>query len=343
MADNVYRRFKPNEDFFHTRVHAQPHFSGTADWNPGLAVHVWASGINNSYNEFPNLPENVTSLYGGVRSRSDVFSGSVSMSIYPLDEVDTHSIDKVIGVPGQYPQTGSINLVLCTNTEQPSAAAQTDTRWYDQYWSTIDGLRNWYANHTKHTYQTSSFPNEFVVIHVPEMFYGRQIASGSVVITNDQFPGYKFVDDGYGRLFQVSASTDWKTAWMTGTATNVGNVFYNEGLIVLSTASTSWQHSFWSGSNIGIQFDGSTIMQSMVFMCRMAPGEVNASNNPTYSYTDVAGKSWAKSTGSTEGHTYITAIGIYNEERQLVAVAKLAQPIRKRERDNIDIRLKLDI
>jgi hypothetical protein len=346
VADHVYRRFKPNEDFFHTRVHASPRFSGNADWSPGLQVHQWTVGIDNPYNEFPWLAENTTSLYGGVRSRDDVYSGSTTgVEVYPIDEVDTHSIDKIIGVPGQYPQTGSLNLAWVTNTEQPSEADQTDVRWYDQYWSVVDRLREWYSTHTKHTYPTSSMPDAFVCVHVPEMFYGRQIATGSVLITNNEFPNKAFVDDGYGRLLQVTASLsgDWKTAWMSGSASHVGSVFYNEGLITFNWTSSFSQSLFWSGSAIGVQFDGMTLMQSMVFMCRMAPGEVNASRNPTYYYTDENGKSWARSSGSTEGVTYVTAIGLYDQERRLVAVAKLAQPIRKRERDNIDIRLRLDV
>lgn len=43
-----------------------------------------------------------------------------------------------------------------------------------------------------------------------------------------------------------------------------------------------------------------------------------------------------------DGTTWITAIGLYNEDRKLVAIAKLAQPIRKREKDKINIRLKMD-
>jgi hypothetical protein len=195
------------------------------------------------------------------------------------------------------------------------------------------------------------------------MFYGRQIATGSVYMWTDAWQRAKgsnfasgtryWVDDGYGRIFDVPAAltSSWHDAWMAGTAHQVGNVFYSEGLIVFTHPSQSWHREFWSGSftdsapapSFHLEFDGSTIIQSVVMMCRMAPGEVNASNNPTYSYTDSAGKVWAKSSGSDEGVTYITAIGIYNEERQLVAVAKLAQPIRKREKDNLDIKLRFDV
>jgi hypothetical protein len=36
-------------------------------------------------------------------------------------------------------------------------------------------------------------------------------------------------------------------------------------------------------------------------------------------------------------------VGLYNEDRKLVSVAKMASPIRKREKDKILIRLRLDI
>jgi hypothetical protein len=40
--------------------------------------------------------------------------------------------------------------------------------------------------------------------------------------------------------------------------------------------------------------------------------------------------------------TWISAVGIYNEDHKLVAVAKLASPIRKREKDKLLIRLRMD-
>lgn len=361
LSNHVYRRFNPREDISSARVHARPHT--LAEYSQSLGgVHVWLSGASGTQ-EFPWLSEDKVSLYGGVRSRVDVYSGSASgLQVYPVDIVDTHSIDKVIGVPGQYPQTGSINVVLCTDTSVPGAA--TDTRWYDEHWSVVSGVFLWHSLHGKQTYRSSSLPATFTAVHIPEMFYGRQVATGSVYIWTRAWEtasgsnvgsGTRYwVDDGLGRLFDVPSASigDWRSAWMSGSASLVGNVFYDEGLIVLTNPSASWHDQLWSGTfastgNLApafhLEFDGSTIMQSMVFMCRLAPGEVNGSNNPTYSYTDAAGKMWAKSSGSNEGQTYITAIGVYNEERQLVAVAKLAQPIRKRERDNLDIRLRLDV
>jgi hypothetical protein len=76
-----------------------------------------------------------------------------------------------------------------------------------------------------------------------------------------------------------------------------------------------------------------------VVSCRVGASEANASNNPTYVREDSAGKPRLVDDSRT---TYITAVGLYDSERNLVAVAKLAQPLRKREKDRLNIRLKMD-
>ena len=352
MADHVYRRFT-KDDLFHTTVHAQPRIvmtSGSAGWSSDLP-----------------LGNNSLSLYGDVRQRADIGSGSASgLELYPIDDVDTHSIDKVIGVPGQYPATGSVNLVLCTNDEPVHVNDITDTRWYQEHWSVINILTGWYATHSKVAFpDMDSLPATMSILHIPEMFYGRQIVPGSVLIktyawgTNAGVHGANglryFVDDGLGRVYDVPEEYYFGDGLLAarnaGATKRVGYIFYNEGLVVFTNGDPLWHQQFLLSSFNGnapfhtqIQFDGSNIIKSFIFMCRMPPGEINASNNPTYYYTDSDGQRWAKHPNDVgENRTYTTGIGIYNEERQLVAVAKIAQPIRKRERDNIDVRLRLDI
>lgn len=346
MADAVYRRFQPG-DLFHTTVHAQP----------SVVVESGSSGWSGS----PVLNTNALSLYGGVRSRADVSSGSSELQVYPIDLLHTNALERVVGIPGQYPQTGSINLAYITNTAQPTAGATTNTRWYEEHWAAINILSDWYHSHRyPHFLALGQLPGTMSALHVPEMFYGRQIATGSVLIWHhawDSASGSNFgsgtryyVDDGIGRLFDVPVGLtgDWQSAWMSGSARQVGNVFYGEGIVLFTSPTASWHLQFLSQSfnlvsgsaaTVHVEFSGSTLMKSMVFMCRMKPGEVNCSNNPHFPVTSSDGRLWS----STSGTTYVTAIGIYNDERELVAVAKLAQPIRKRDEDNIDIRLRLDI
>lgn len=349
MADHVYRRFT-QDDLFETRVHAQPQIvveSGTAGYYGYLGEQL--------------IPSASLSLYGGVRARADVSSGSDSgIELYPLDLVDTHSIDKVVGIPGQYPQTGSISVVTVQNIEDPNFSSDlndagelfvTGNQWYEEHFRPISLLYQWYHDHLRTTYQASAtLPSTIQVVHVPAMFYGRQIVTGSVLIYDNSYNALVsrslyYVDDGYGNL--IVSGTDIRS--------KVGNVFYNEGLIVFTAApvltgtvsgsvlATPFTQQYWDSGSAGvayhIEFKGSNVIDSKVFMCRMGPGDVNASNNPTYWTRDGNGRMVPRYPGNT---TYVTAIGIYNEERQLVAVAKLAQPIRKREKDRIDIRLKMD-
>jgi hypothetical protein len=209
--------------------------------------------------------------------------------------------------------------------------------------------------------------NHCRVIHVPSMFYGKQINPGSVVISDGTYNGQNIVrilnDDGRGSLY-VSGSmtrTISEEEYTGERRRKVGNVFYSEGLIVLTDPTlfdTFDSNSFfWNqtaaefsgafGPLLGVDFKGETKIHTKMFNCRMASGHYNASNNPTFSRTDPDA---SETNGDdrvvvrdVDQPTYVTSIGIYNEDRQLVAVAKLAQPIRKREKDSLNIRVKLDL
>ena len=47
--------------------------------------------------------------------------------------------------------------------------------------------------------------------------------------------------------------------------------------------------------------------------------------------------------GSLEKQTYISKIGIYDEDKNLIAIAKLAKPVRKTENRDFTFKLKLDL
>ena len=48
-------------------------------------------------------------------------------------------------------------------------------------------------------------------------------------------------------------------------------------------------------------------------------------------------------TASFQKQTYISRVAIYDEDKNLIAIAKLATPVRKRETDSYTFKLKLDI
>ena len=205
--------------------------------------------------------------------------------------------------------------------------------------------------------------NELRLFHVPSLFYGKQIEPGSVRVTDGMYNTRKiirvFQDDGRGSLYVSGSMTrDISGEEYTGERRRkVGNVFYSEGLVVF-TDPALWDmfdstSTLWNGSQTGsfpdlvaLDFRGQGKIYTKTFNCRMPAAEVNASNNPTFSIWDDRGTSELdddiREVARDDGTTYVTAVGLYNEERVLIAVAKLAQPIRKREKDKINIRLKMD-
>lgn len=214
--------------------------------------------------------------------------------------------------------------------------------------------------------QATGALNDVRVIHIPSMFYGKQIEPGSVVINDGVWNARKIVrtfnDDGRGCLYLSGSMTRTISGeeYTGDTRHKVGNVFYSEGLIVFTDpalwdmfdpASIFWIPSIAVASGtfpdlLSVDFNGQGKVYTKTFNCRMPTAQVNASNNPTFTELDDRGTSDldddVRRVVRDDGTIYVTAIGLYNEDRTLVAVAKLAQPLRKREKDKQNIRLKMD-
>jgi hypothetical protein len=119
-------------------------------------------------------------------------------------------------------------------------------------------------------------------------------------------------------------------------------------------------------SSFDINFQGTNYIQTITMMAQAEKGELNHSNNPTYvkylptqkttatgsnflvEYPDKEIKNILKTDYNDvdpkfEKITYISQIGIYDENKNLIAIAKLANPVRKRQTDNYTFKMKIDI
>ena len=126
---------------------------------------------------------------------------------------------------------------------------------------------------------------------------------------------------------------------------------------------SSYVNIFSSGS-YQLKYEGQNTTEVMTMFCRADQSEMNYSNNPTFRLkTDelrvetsdnvariVPNKIKNTVTGSfydlvetQKNQVFINTIGIYDKNKKLIAVAKLAKPIRKRENDSYTFKLKLDI
>lgn len=263
-----------------------------------------------------------------IPGRASRWGGPASFRQY--QSVRSYTIDGTYDVFRNYPVTASVQFRLL----RPDGQASGD-EWGREHWGPLERLYDYYGR-TGAQYTTGSGAPYFKVFSVPRAMYGRQIRPGSVVVTDNTYTSGSsqrvLVDDSRGAL-KVS-----------GSDLQVGNVFYNEGFITVTHASyVEMGDSVASSLNptdlVSLDFMTTQMTPSTVLMCRTGGSELNCSNNPTYSEVDARGRRVSK---RADGTTYITRITIYDREKRVVGIAKLAQPIRKREGERLNVRIPID-
>jgi hypothetical protein len=108
----------------------------------------------------------------------------------------------------------------------------------------------------------------------------------------------------------------------------------------LFTALSSSAGAVPAGKTGGIQARSSEQVKSTYYFVRAKNAEFNYSNNPSY-VTGSLGQLVFNSF-KTNPQTYITSVGLYNDRRELLAVAKLSQPLLKNYTREALIKVKLD-
>ena len=89
-----------------------------------------------------------------------------------------------------------------------------------------------------------------------------------------------------------------------------------------------------------LSFRNTTELNSQIFMCRANHNEFNYSNNPTY--LDGSKIRVKNDDRRNQPVSFITTIGLYSDDNELLAVAKLSEPLKKSPSDEIICRVRLD-
>jgi len=189
-----------------------------------------------------------------------------------------------------------------------------------------------YYNYLSNTLTASRyFPtgsDEIVtVISIPSNLFGEYLNPGTISITSASLNLY---DDGLGNLISSSKK--------------VGDVIYEHGIITITNSGTTpysstLPNNFYSGS-LTCSFESTVTIHETQYKCTIRENEFNFSNNPSLTSGSTAisndsgssfpqpgsGKLNDNVTGSYFS-PYITTIGLYNNNKELLAVAKLAQPL----------------
>lgn len=89
-----------------------------------------------------------------------------------------------------------------------------------------------------------------------------------------------------------------------------------------------------------ISFNNTTELNSTIYFCRANHNEFNYSTNPTYlSGSKIIVKD---DNPSADPISYITTIGLYSPNNELMAVAKLSEPLKKTPSQEFTLRVRLD-
>ena len=90
-----------------------------------------------------------------------------------------------------------------------------------------------------------------------------------------------------------------------------------------------------------ITFNNTTELNSKIYFCRAKHNQFNFSTNKTYT-NPTNGKLRVKEEESDSPVAYITTIGLYNQAGELLAVAKLSEPLKKDPTNELNLRVRLD-
>ena len=89
-----------------------------------------------------------------------------------------------------------------------------------------------------------------------------------------------------------------------------------------------------------ISFNNTTELNSSIYFCRANNTEFNYSSNPTYlSQSQIVVKG---NNPMANPVSYVTSVGLYSPDNELLAVAKLSEPLKKSPSNELTLRVRLD-
>jgi hypothetical protein len=164
------------------------------------------------------------------------------------------------------------------------------------------------------------------VINVPSKVYGEYVKPGSFIYQSASVYVY---DDGEGNLLNNIDST------------KCGNMIYSHGLAIITTSSfISNLSSFITSPDTTCSFSSSLTLFETQYKCNIKENEFNFSQNPSI-ISGSNGNLYGYAT-SSYFDPYITTVGLYNENQDLIAVAKLSQPLPSSRTTDTNIIINLD-
>lgn len=172
--------------------------------------------------------------------------------------------------------------------------------------------------------QSSYVPDSAVwVVGIVQNVFGEKVLPGSFSVTLATSKSY---DDGKGNLILSSS----------GVGSIIGHIFYDKGIALFKPRSsltgslTTNGLCIVSGTTLNIAFSSSVTLYENSYKVKLSPSEFLGTTNPS-AKSIITG---SINTGielmvSRSLLPYITTIGFYNDDNQLLLVAKPSVPIQR--------------
>jgi hypothetical protein len=177
---------------------------------------------------------------------------------------------------------------------------------------------------------------------------------GNIVLSSDttQTVGLMFYQKGIAVLDLRRALSD--TQIMSGTIDSVGahnttpmSASFLPDFVNSASMDDIIRHvateRFGTGSNTFLTFQNNTKINSTLVFCRATADEFNYSSNPTY--TDSEGRVLVideSQQGQEKSFSFVTTVGLYDANEELLATAKLSRPVEKNDEKDLTFRVRLD-
>jgi hypothetical protein len=178
-------------------------------------------------------------------------------------------------------------------------------------------------------------------VNSPSGEYGILYATGSKlnpsVVDGDGYVAAGLIYYQAG-IAVVSASV-FSTLLTSGKVT--GSFAGNNMIEELTASAISGNCDAFRHRIYNISFNNTTELNSTIYFCRVNHNECNYSANKTYC-DPATSQIVVKSQASDVPVTYITTVGLYSPDNELLAVAKLSEPIKKDPTTELTLRVRLD-
>ena len=148
-------------------------------------------------------------------------------------------------------------------------------------------------------------------------------------------------------MFMVTASGGIMSGAASGGGTEINRLLWVSSSAVNQDIQAALTGSSLDAVSDGLRnrwynlsFNNTTILNSAMYTCRIASRDFNYSSNPTYltgSKIRVKGDD-----PSNNPKSYITTVGLYSAQDELLAVAKVSKPIEKSPKEDLLIKVRLD-